>query len=227
MPRKTTEERSIERKLSESASIDFVNAPLRKVLDDLRGIHAINIYVDEPALAEKGISQDLPVTIKLDKISLKSALNLVLQSAHLTYVIRDDVLQITTQDHARGQQERRVYQVTDLIIAVQDFGTVGTTLPSALGLEPINHPITGSPSPVTGPNTLTAGQPVGAPTGGSMANGGSSFAADPSGQPQITKKASQTNEEMLIKLITNTVEPKSWGDQGGPGTIDYFPLTSR
>src|SRR6185437_6067900 len=33
------------------------------------------------------------------------------------------------------------------------------------------------------------------------------------------------NEEMLIKLITNTISPKSWGEQGGPGTIDYFPLS--
>ena len=38
------------------------------------------------------------MTIKLEKISLKSALKLLLKSVHLTYVIKDDVLQITTED---------------------------------------------------------------------------------------------------------------------------------
>jgi type II secretory pathway component GspD/PulD (secretin) len=34
-----------------------------------------------------------------------------------------------------------------------------------------------------------------------------------------------TREDLLIKLITNTVAPKSWSEMGGPGTIEYFPLT--
>ncbi|HWG46540.1 MAG TPA: hypothetical protein VN688_27505 [Gemmataceae bacterium] len=227
MPRKTTEERNIERKLSTPANINFVNQPLRQVIDDLRGLYGINIYVDDPALAEKGISQDLPVTIKLEQISLKSALNLLLRSVHLTYVVRDDVLQITTDEHARGKLEQKVYQVTDLIIAVENYGTVGVVAPPDLGMQNINTPMTGSPMPVTGPNSLNGGQQVGAPMGGSMSrgSGGSGFAADTGGQPQVTKKASQTNEEMLIKLITNTISPKSWGEQGGPGTIDYFPLS--
>jgi type II secretory pathway component GspD/PulD (secretin) len=35
----------------------------------------------------------------------------------------------------------------------------------------------------------------------------------------------QTREELLIKLITNAVQPRSWSEMGGPGTIQYFPLT--
>jgi type II secretory pathway component GspD/PulD (secretin) len=226
MPRKTTEEKNIERKLSSPVNLNFTNAPLRQVIDDLRAFQAVNIYVDEPALAEKGISQDMPVTIKLEQIALKSALNLLLHSVHLTYVVKDGVLQITTEDHARGKQEQRVFQVTDLVIAVENFGQVGVTPASQLGIENVNHPMTGAPSPVTGPYTLNGGQPVGTPTGGSMAGGGSGFASDPSGQPQITKQRSQTNEDMLIKLITSTIEPRSWAEQGGPGTIEFFPLTT-
>ncbi len=41
----------------------------------------------------------------------------------------------------------------------------------------------------------------------------------------VTKRTANTNEEVLIKLIMNTVAPKSWSEMGGPGTIDYFPLT--
>jgi general secretion pathway protein D len=34
-----------------------------------------------------------------------------------------------------------------------------------------------------------------------------------------------TREERLIKQITSMVEPRSWSDKGGSGTIDYHPLT--
>jgi type II secretory pathway component GspD/PulD (secretin) len=227
MPRKSAEEKAIERKLTTPVSLNFVNQSLRAVIGDLRGIYGVNIYVDEPALAEKGISQDMPVTVQLEQIALKSALNLLLHSVHLTYVVKEDVLQITTEDHARGKLESRVFHVPDLVIAVENYGQNGTSAAAQLGLESINNnPVGGSASPVTGPNTLSAGQNVGVSGGGSMANGGSSFAAEPGrGGEQIIKHNSKTNEEALIKLITNTIAPKSWSDQGGPGTIEYHPLT--
>ena len=31
-------------------------------------------------------------------------------------------------------------------------------------------------------------------------------------------------EDNLIRLITNVVEPGSWSQLGGRGTIDYYPL---
>jgi hypothetical protein len=34
------------------------------------------------------------------------------------------------------------------------------------------------------------------------------------------------NADKLITLIKDTVEPSSWSDNGGRGTIDYFPLGS-
>jgi RNA polymerase sigma factor (sigma-70 family) len=33
-----------------------------------------------------------------------------------------------------------------------------------------------------------------------------------------------SNAEKLIKLIKDTVEPSTWSDNGGRGTIDYFPM---
>jgi Flp pilus assembly secretin CpaC len=35
----------------------------------------------------------------------------------------------------------------------------------------------------------------------------------------------RTQEEQLIRLLVNTVAPQSWDSRGGPGTVDYFPLT--
>jgi hypothetical protein len=44
------------------------------------------------------------------------------------------------------------------------------------------------------------------------------------GQSVEKKSAPISPEEMLIKMIVNTIEPRSWSDMDGPGTVDYFPL---
>jgi type II secretory pathway component GspD/PulD (secretin) len=224
------EERNIERKLTAPISLSFANQPLREVIEYIRGSQDINIFIDEPALADKGIQLDAPVSIRLDSISLKSALKLVLSYVHLTYVIADDVLKITTEDQARGKLKQTVYAVADLVIAVENFGQVGSQ-PDAvtqLGMVNVNQSLSGT-SPTTAMTGLQGGVPVtmpAVPPGGSMSNAPpSNFATDAGGNVQITKQRQQTHEDMLIKLITNTIAPHSWAEQGGSGTIDFHPMT--
>jgi type II secretory pathway component GspD/PulD (secretin) len=227
MPRKSADERNIERKLTVPVSLSFSNTPLEQVIEDIRGDQGINIFIDKPALAEKGITLDSPVTFHLDNIALKSGLKLLLSLVHLTYVVTDDVLKITTEDQARGKLEQKVYQVTDLVIAVENFGQVGATPEAQLGMVNVNQAMMNQTSPMTAMTGMQGGQAVGMPAGGSMANANGGFAADPPGNVpmQVTKQRPQTHEDMLIKLITSTIEPRSWAEQGGPGTIEFHPLT--
>jgi type II secretory pathway component GspD/PulD (secretin) len=228
----SAEERNIERKLTAPISLSCTNQPLSEVIDYIRGDQGINIYIDSPALADKGIQLDAPVTIKLDNISLKSALKLLLNMVHLTYVVADDVLKITTEDQARGKLKQVVYPVADLVIAVENFGQVGSMPDAAsqLGMVNVNQALS-STAPPTAMTGMLGGQPVGmpaVPAGGSMANAPQpgNFAAEPSGSNmQVTKQRPQTHEDMLIKLISNTIAPHSWAEQGGSGTIDFHPLT--
>ncbi|HEY7310903.1 MAG TPA: hypothetical protein VH643_16180 [Gemmataceae bacterium] len=108
------EERAIERKLNHPVSMNFKKVPLRTVIDDLRATQNINIYVDEPAFAEKGIDQDYPISLQLEQVSFKSALKLLLHEVHLTYVVKDDGLEITTEN-AHGKLNQCVYSVADLL----------------------------------------------------------------------------------------------------------------
>src|SRR5207244_7848838 len=111
---KNEKEREIYRRLeSPISSLDYKDTPLKQILDDLQVTTAINIVPDEPALNETGISLDKPVTMKLEGVSLKSALNLLLHQVHLTYVVGDEVLKVTTEDRARGRLETKTYQVLD------------------------------------------------------------------------------------------------------------------
>ena len=48
-------------------------------------------------------------------MSLRSTSKLILQEAQLTYVVKDEVLQITTERAARGKMQCVVYAVADLL----------------------------------------------------------------------------------------------------------------
>jgi len=112
---KSTSEKEIEKKLQQPVTLNFDNAPLRQVLDDLRTLTGINIFVDKESLDAQEVSLEHPVTIKLEDVALKSALGLILKSARLAYVVKDEAVQITTERGARGRMQRRVYAVADLL----------------------------------------------------------------------------------------------------------------
>jgi type II secretory pathway component GspD/PulD (secretin) len=216
-------EKTILRRLTTPVSVSFEEAPLKAVINELRDVNGINIVIDYPALQEQGISLDSPISIKLDQVSLKSALNLILHNVHLTYVVKDEALQITTEEHAKGKFQTVTYQVADLVIPVENFGDIRTPPPPLYA--PSNpNPLGTAPTPVTpGPYSMTGGTPIG--TSSTTSSPGTSPLS--SGAPiQVQRRsANNTLEEQLIKLITNTIQPQSWSDAGGPGTIDYHPLT--
>src|SRR5262249_32252539 len=129
------------------------------------------------ALREAGVSLDMPLSLKVEDMALKSALNILLKQAWLTYVIKDEALQITTMECARGKLKMVTYPVPDLVVPIKDgFCELAPFLcqmyPEFAG-------------------KLTPGM---------------------------------TAEEVLIRVITSAIEPNSWSEVGGKGTIQYFPL---
>ena len=226
--RKTAADREIESRLNTPVNINFKDTSLREALEDLRKYYNINIVPDVAALEDEGVSLDRPITLMLEQVSLKSALNLMLRSAHLTYVIKDEVLLITTESQARGKLNTVTYQVTDLITPVENFGSTkpGSNLTNrgatkgTMGGSSSGGISGNNATPIQSPFSLSGGQPTGSPAGGSFQGG--------SDAPQfaIGKKASQTTEDTLIKLITATINPQSWNSVGGPGSIEFFPLTN-
>ena len=88
---------TIHDKLLQPVSFHYDGAPLGQVIDDLRSSQGVNVSVDKAALDAEEVSLDRPVSIKLDNLSLQSALNTTLRSLHLTYVVQGDALRITTE----------------------------------------------------------------------------------------------------------------------------------
>jgi hypothetical protein len=93
---------------------DVVDTPLEEVVAVLRADYDIPIMLDLPALEESGLGADEPVTTNLHHVTLRSALRLMLETLQLTYVVRDEVLMITTPEEAESELIVCVYDVREL-----------------------------------------------------------------------------------------------------------------
>ena len=108
--------------LDEKTELEFVDQPLADVVEYLKEHHQIEIQLDNKALTDEGIGSDTPVTRNIKGIRLESALDLMLGEMDLTYLVRDDVMIITTKTEAENLLSVKIYPVADLIVRTDDPG---------------------------------------------------------------------------------------------------------
>lgn len=114
LPKISKAEEKILAALASPTQIEAVEMPLHDVCNFLQDLHAIEIQLDNRALEDAGVASDSPITRHVSGTSLRSALRLLLSDHNLTYVVRDDVLLITSQDEAESMLITRTYPVADL-----------------------------------------------------------------------------------------------------------------
>jgi general secretion pathway protein D len=236
--RRSERELEIERRLKTPVSLQFRDRPLSEVLEHLAKLAAVNLHLDPQGLEEEGVSSDTPVTIDLTQdISLKSALNLILEPLHLDYVIKDEVLKITSEQLRQGEVVTKTYDVADLVIPIPNFGPNGRTgMPGAIA-EAYN--MTGTGVGLSPGSAFVASQD-GTPAHGVIdpavlaqinnqlmpggsGGGTSSGMSQPLGHgPGGLGGGAQADFDSLIELITTTVKPTTWDEVGGPGSIQEF-----
>ena len=204
----------IEEALKQPTELEFIETPLQDVMDYLKKKHKIEIQIDHKALDDVGLDPSTtPVTKSLKGISLRAALRLLLRDLDLTYVIQDEVLLITTPEEAENRLTTRIYAVGDLS---GSSGFRGKTVQPSMG--------------------GMGGMGGGGMGGGGMGGGGMfSVKAEPAGdedtgspaeneaRPSSVSAPEQTvvpsSGETLVEMITATIEPTSWDEVGGPGSI--------
>ena len=108
-------EEAIEKALAAKTSCEFVETPLRDVVDYLRELHKINIIIDKKALDDVGIGKDTTITARIANVSFCSALELILRPLDLSWTIHNEVLLITTPEEAGNMLVTKVYPVADLV----------------------------------------------------------------------------------------------------------------
>lgn len=122
--RAVTPEQKIEKALKEPTEFNFVETPLSDVIEYIRKTYGIEVQLDKRALDELGIANETPITKKLKGISLRSALRLILRDLDMTWVIKDEVLFITTNEAADIILTVETYDVTDLAAYRDEKGEI-------------------------------------------------------------------------------------------------------
>lgn len=236
----------IEQKLKTPVSAKYQDAALSAVMADMSKVANINIYLDPQGLGAEGVTTDTPVKIDLhQEISLKSFLSLVLSPLHLSYVIKDEVLKITSEQMRDGEVYSVTYPVADLVIPIPNFtpnGHMGLAGALADGYSGVGY---GGAAGMSGgaPLSLVANQ-NGANAnamidpkvlaqfqGGPMTGfGGMNGMGRASGVPQPIQFGGpagmgggvQPDFDSLIELITTTIAPTTWTEVGGAGAVKQF-----
>jgi general secretion pathway protein D len=231
-------ERVIREKLLDSVSVSFQGRPLAYAVETITQMTGIPIIIDPVGLAAEGLTDQQPVSLELNgnSISLKSALNILLEPLNLTYIVKDEVLKVTSRRTVRKEMKKAVYPVGDLVIPIPNF-SAGNSSPFASALESAYQTQAGfamvrNQSTTTGsqfgaaqlagmqgmdPNAGALGQAMpggmgsplpGVPVGGmGMMNGG--FGTGAMGGGGGAGGGSQANFNTLIDLIQATI-PGEW-----------------
>jgi general secretion pathway protein D len=240
--RRTERELEIERRLKTPVLLKYENTPLSEVMHGMSELAGVNIHLDPRGLSQEGVNSDTPVTINLSKeISLKSALNLILEPLHLSYVVKDEVLKITSEQLRDGEVYSKVYNVADLVIPIPNFvpnnniglqglindahaamgygqGGIGMPGPTVLVNDRGPHG-----QAVAGDNNLLA-QHL---NSSSTSSPGAPTPSMPIGSgPGGLGAGANADFDSLIDLITSTVASESWAENGG-GQAEIRPFPTN
>ncbi len=229
--RRSPKELEIEQRLKTPVSLKFANAPISQVFEKLSAMTGVPIYLDQRGLAAEGVDSSTPISIDLSsEISLKSALSLILAEHHLSYVVKDEVLKITS-DRMRSEEVYPVtYPVGDLVIPIPNFVPTGR-----MGLS---GALADAQAAVAGNNLgLASHAPIatmavagGAPSDNSVLgqmnfpfnSGGGGGGPPASGMQQNVPFGPggmgggvQPDFDSLIELLQSTIAPETWREAGG------------
>ena len=104
-------EKKIIASFDKKTTIQAAEMPLTGVCGLLSQMHGIPVLVDRRSLEEIGLTSDTPINVSLKGVTLRSALRLILRDLDLTYLVKDEVLQITTLEAAEQNLEIRMYKL--------------------------------------------------------------------------------------------------------------------
>ncbi|QDU91016.1 outer membrane porin HofQ [Pirellulimonas nuda] len=240
--RMSEKELDIQRKLQTPVQLRYDERPLSEVIEALSQMAGINVHLDPMGLQTESVSSDTPVTINLNsEISLKSALDLILEPLHLGYVIKSDVLKITSESKVQGDVYNEVYYVADLVIPIPNFvpnnnfglqGLLnnaysslgygnGLGAPGAMVLANDRGNKQGGRTPEG-----TLAQPLSGNGGLGGLGGGGQVPFGAGGVGGGAGGAALADFDSLIDLIISTVASDTWQENGG-GVAEIRPFPTN
>lgn len=132
----TAKEKALMKALNTTISVEFEKNSFEDVVAFLKRVTNVEILVDQRALTEASVSYETPVTLKA-KLSMRTVLKRVLADLNLTYVIKDEAIQVTSRERAKEMTTVRAYYIGDLA-TLTDY-TVPLGLSQLAMVEQVNR----------------------------------------------------------------------------------------
>jgi len=170
--------------------LDFDEIPFRDVVEFLRNVSGVSIFVNWRALTLRGIDKTTEVTVHLTKVPVETALRVVLNDVGgtepLEYVVQDAVVYISTKEDMSRRTLTRVYDIQHLLFRVPHFIAPRMDLGQAQNRQ-ANRNAGGAGGGLWGGET-TQGQNV--------------------GEENVMSRSEMVDK--LIELIKGVIDPPSW-----------------
>ncbi|HUU59225.1 MAG TPA: hypothetical protein VMZ50_06760 [Phycisphaerae bacterium] len=123
--------------------MEFNKTPVSEVIAFLRAVSGLNIHVNWRSLAQVNIDEETPVTLKVKDVSLKKALDLVVD--HLSadrdklervyWVVEENVITMATGTAMNTTLKTKVLDVADLLVVTRDFRGPKVNLEGSAGRD--------------------------------------------------------------------------------------------
>lgn len=123
-PKLTAEEKKLLQSLDTAIKGGLKDAPFQEAVQLLSTAIDQKIYVDSKSLEARGVNLDDKVDVP-GGVTARSALRVMLQSKGLTFVLRDNIIQVVTVEDAKKQCVARAYDVRDLVSGGVVVGNIG------------------------------------------------------------------------------------------------------
>jgi hypothetical protein len=163
-PQLTAKEKALLKTLNSTLTINLTGVKFEDVIAYLEDKTGQTILVDKQALADVQVEYETLVTLKLGKVTVRTALRKLLGDLGLTYIIKEEAIQVTSPQRAKESMVVRAYPVGDLVASTEmQFGPF---VNQALMLQNVNQLIDLIQSSIdpsswqinNGPGTITFNQ---------------------------------------------------------------------
>ncbi len=94
----TAKEKAILRALDSTVSLKFTNNHLQDVIEYIEDRTGQTVILDKAALNDIGVTYDSPVTVTMKNVTLRTALYRILRDLGLTFVVKDEAIQVVTPE---------------------------------------------------------------------------------------------------------------------------------
>ncbi|MEZ6241766.1 MAG: hypothetical protein R3B57_01860 [Phycisphaerales bacterium] len=178
---------SIEEK---NTQITFEDNPLIDVLNFIESIAGVNMDVDWTSLEDIGIDRETPVTLRLNNVAIKTALDKVLAKVSdpdlpAGWAVEDGIVTIASDEVLRRNVSLEIYDIRDLLIEIPDY----------------------SDAPEFDLQSVLQNS-----SGGGGGGGQSPF----SGQTQDREiRPREERVQEIVDIVQATIDPDGWTDLGG------------